>query len=424
MTLAFFAIVALLSQFMPLASCLPPMFHASLSDQNHDTLTFNIIPETNSGTLERGPRIAEPLVMSQFTLVEIPFAETTQNHHQHAQSKQFLITEHLVFEKLSHAESPPFCHHLVHDWMMMYRNPEAQSAHFPDIPSPQCFRQLSPEQYHRFLEILLPLPQYAHLNSTTGTQRLARTLSRFAFQKESEQVHLLLPLLMQFETQYTQTWCSIASLANVLNAISANVAMPMAHEYEPYAYATQRALYDNANMPESAKCVSKVLPLDQLTLRGSTLEQLFEMMRCYVPLAHMDSKFQVDDHNKVQLHLRNNTQVRFSAEMHFASDWKPDTWKNHAAQHLSNGSLIIINFSRVHLSEMGGGHFSVLTMWDEISETALLSDTARYKYPMAFVPAEDLYEAMNSVDLTSQKSRGWITLSRVVEKTHAEERCE
>ncbi|WP_246279021.1 phytochelatin synthase family protein [Paraburkholderia ultramafica] len=58
---------------------------------------------------------------------------------------------------------------------------------------------------------------------------------------------------------------------------------------------------------------------------------------------------------------------------------------------LRQGRFVLLNFRRVEIGETGGGHWSPLAAYDVASDSALLLDVARYKYPAVWVPLAQLY---------------------------------
>ncbi len=57
-----------------------------------------------------------------------------------------------------------------------------------------------------------------------------------------------------------------------------------------------------------------------------------------------------------------------------------------------------------------GGHISPLAAYHEETDRFLILDVARYKYPPVWVEAATLWEAMNTMDTTAGKTRGFVTV--------------
>ena len=73
--------------------------------------------------------------------------------------------------------------------------------------------------------------------------------------------------------------------------------------------------------------------------------------------------------------------------------------------------FMAIAFRRADLSQSGeAGHFSPVAAMDVETDSALILDTARFKYPPYWVPIERLFKAMLAVDKVTNKPRGYLML--------------
>ena len=72
--------------------------------------------------------------------------------------------------------------------------------------------------------------------------------------------------------------------------------------------------------------------------------------------------------------------------------------------------FIAVSFSRKTLSQTGDGHFSPLAALDEETNSVLVFDTARFKYPPYWVSLELLFKAMLSPDDKTGIGRGYVVL--------------
>jgi hypothetical protein len=136
----------------------------------------------------------------------------------------------------------------------------------------------------------------------------------------------------------------------------------------PRRYATQRSVRLDS-------CVGSFLPFsdssDSILLPpyGTTLSQLSAAATCLFP-----------DHLV--------TPHPVSPSMSLAS----------FRELLLSTPLPLLNFHRSGLSQAGGGHWSPLAGYHEPTDSFLLLDVAKYKYPPAFVPTQLLYDAAMTVD--------------------------
>ena len=72
--------------------------------------------------------------------------------------------------------------------------------------------------------------------------------------------------------------------------------------------------------------------------------------------------------------------------------------------------FLAVSFSRPTLGQTGDGHFSPIAAFDQETNSALMFDTARFKYPPYWVPIDLLFQSMLPVDKFTGKSRGYIVL--------------
>jgi hypothetical protein len=75
------------------------------------------------------------------------------------------------------------------------------------------------------------------------------------------------------------------------------------------------------------------------------------------------------------------------------------------------GDFLLVNYARDALGQAGFGHISPVAAYDRDTEQVLILDTARHKYPPTWVPVERLFAAMNTVDSSSGKKRGFVEVA-------------
>ena len=205
-------------------------------------------------------------------------------------------------------------------------------------------------------------------------------------------------VMNHFDTQVTQSFCSVATSATILNALAANaasqgraVAVPVDPVYSPYRYYTQR------NILEDIPCVATVkthngaeLDAQFIALHGATLDEWSQYLKCHADV--------VQKH-----HARSGGVGEFRAALERAYGAQP------------SGELVAVNFDRKGVEEFGGGHMSPLAAYHKDAESGdehvLLLDVSRYKYPPVWLPVEELYDAMATLDSTSGLNRGFVVVS-------------
>lgn len=76
-----------------------------------------------------------------------------------------------------------------------------------------------------------------------------------------------------------------------------------------------------------------------------------------------------------------------------------------------NDVFLVTNFSRKHLSQTGDGHFSPIAAFHKEAGYVLVLDVARFKYPPYWVKIEDMWDSMAAIDKATNKPRGYFLIS-------------
>ena len=72
--------------------------------------------------------------------------------------------------------------------------------------------------------------------------------------------------------------------------------------------------------------------------------------------------------------------------------------------------FMAVSYSRAALGQVGIGHFGPIAALDRETNSVLMLDTERYKYPPHWIPVEMLFQAMLPLDVFTNKSRGYVVL--------------
>jgi len=183
-------------------------------------------------------------------------------------------------------------------------------------------------------------------------------------------------LAPNFAAQITQSYCSVASAVTVLNAMP--IAKPVDPTYAPYAYFTQTNFFT----PE----VEKVISAKTVLAMGMTREEMAGTL---------------------------------SREGVTAISIGGDTFTEEGLRTLlkkalgDDGRFVLANYYRGTLGQVGGGHWSALAAYDAQSDSVLILDVAKYKYPPAWVSISLLQQAIATTDTTSGKARGLVIVSKL-----------
>jgi hypothetical protein len=179
------------------------------------------------------------------------------------------------------------------------------------------------------------------------------------------------PLSQYFETQRNEAYCSVATSVMALNALG--IRRPESTQYPDFPYFSQQDFFRSVD-PQVATAA-------QVSKEGMTLDQLSTAL----------SGFPVEVR---KFHASDLTLAQFR-------DLVRDTTSR-------TDRFALLNFGRGEIGEAGGGHWSPLAAYDAASDSALLLDVARYKYPAVWVPVTQLYAGAQAVDNVSGLSRGML----------------
>ncbi len=183
------------------------------------------------------------------------------------------------------------------------------------------------------------------------------------------------PLSQYFETQRNQAYCSVATSVMALNALG--IRRPESSLYPDFPFYSQEDFFRSID-PQVANAA-------QVSREGMTLDQLDAALKA----------FPID------------------VRKYHAADLTLGQFRDLIRQTTAHGDrFALLNFRRVEIGEEGGGHWSPLAAYDSASDSALLMDVARYKYPAVWVPVAQLYAAALAVDNVSGLSRGVVIISR------------
>jgi glutathione gamma-glutamylcysteinyltransferase len=194
---------------------------------------------------------------------------------------------------------------------------------------------------------------------------------RALFREALEGGHMeaFFPLIEQFHTQSDPAFCGLGSLVMVLNALGVD---PGRVWRGPWRWFSEELL----------DCCT---PLAKVRTTGVTLAEVACLARC----------------NGAAVEL--GTPARHSlAEFRAAID---------AATRAST-AVLIASYSRRALGQTGEGHFSPIGGYHAASDSLLVLDVARFKYPPHWVPLPVMFEAMREADPVTGRARGWLTLRK------------
>jgi hypothetical protein len=165
-------------------------------------------------------------------------------------------------------------------------------------------------------------------------------------------------LSMVFETQVNRAFCGPATIAMILNAVGVA---------RPEGPALGRGLFTQANV--FTERVRAIKPPELVEENGMSLSQLGAMLAAH----------------------------DLAVTVRHASATDRDAFRREATAALDDPRrFVAVNYLRTALGQDGRGHISPLAAYDEASDSFLILDVARYRYPPVWVTTTDLFNAMNT----------------------------
>jgi hypothetical protein len=209
-------------------------------------------------------------------------------------------------------------------------------------------------------------PNLIPFNSAEGEKLLINSQNRTDY----------FPLSIHFITQQNQAFCGVASMVMVLNAL--NVPAPKSPEYPNFRTFTQDNFFNN-------EATRKVTSANAIRRRGMNLGTLAKLLESH------DVKVKV----------------------YHASSTNLSEFRQLIADNLKqSNNFVIVNYLRKAIKQESGGHISPIAAYDKATDRFLILDVSRYKYPPVWVKAEELWQAIDTVDSDGGKTRGFVLVSR------------
>lgn len=190
----------------------------------------------------------------------------------------------------------------------------------------------------------------------------------FAEALATEGLNEYFPLAEQFHTQSDPAFCGLGSLVVALNALAID---PERLWRGPWRWFAEDLL---------DCCV----PLAEVRERGLDVDELACLARC------------------------NGAEV----DVHRTDTSNLAAWRAALAIAASGEAVIVASYDRAAMGQSGGGHFSPIGGYHVTRDLALILDVARFKYPPHWVSADRLWRAMQPIDPTTGRARGWLVMRR------------
>lgn len=211
-------------------------------------------------------------------------------------------------------------------------------------------------------------------------------------------------LISQFHTQTEPAFCGPSTLVMILNAFSVD---PRKKWKGPWRWFEESMLNCCIDLEKIKKtgitfstfvCLAQCQGLKTQAVYGaeSTLEEFRNAIKiacgCYPENC-----------------IRNNCDARGTGDFSESSTCLPCGINDE--KFIEQQTFLVVSYNRKILQQTGTGHFSPIAAYDPKTDSALILDTARFKYPPHWVKLDLLFESMKSVDVETGRSRGYVLLS-------------
>jgi glutathione gamma-glutamylcysteinyltransferase len=176
-------------------------------------------------------------------------------------------------------------------------------------------------------------------------------------------------LAQQFHTQSEPAYCGLGSLVCALNALRIDPARLWKGQWRWFS-------------EEMLDCWKS---LEEIGLVGLSLEEVACLARC------------------------NGAHVRLHRP---GPERDVERFRTHIIESSTRegAPVLIVNYSRRAVGQTGDGHFSPIGGYHASSDSVLVLDTARFKYPPHWVPVDRLFDAMQPHDAATGLPRGWLLM--------------
>mmetsp|Transcript_10688 Transcript_10688/g.13990 ORF Transcript_10688/g.13990 Transcript_10688/m.13990 type:complete len:322 (-) Transcript_10688:69-1034(-) len=252
------------------------------------------------------------------------------------------------------------------------------------------------------------IKEYYHLHALhLAPQKVVNVLRNLLM---LEQQRLFFPLSENFRTQDDPTYCGISTLVMCLNALSIDPERVWKGIWRWFA----------EDMLEC--CIS----LEEVREKGTTLEQIAHLARCNgakTPISGGKSHGILRGNELTVETLRSIVReiCRLGPWCKRINNYEncqggdkncigPCDGADFCDQDSKQPGIIIVSYSRKTLGQTGDGHFSPVAAFHEPSDSCLIMDVARFKYPPYWISIQTLYDAIQPIDSTTKKPRGIILL--------------
>lgn len=192
------------------------------------------------------------------------------------------------------------------------------------------------------------------------------------------------PLAEQFITQSDPSFCSVSTLAMVMNALNFDLKRVWKGSWRWVS-------------EEMLQCESQAVcghSISKVQASGLSFAEFESLARCHG--------------------VRISAHPVCSSKLGDCAEHPIDRFRDEVRRLSSSStasSFLVTNFSRKHLGQTGDGHYSPIGGYHAARDLALVLDVARFKYPPYWVSLPALWASMAATDAATSKSRGYFVVS-------------
>ena len=192
-----------------------------------------------------------------------------------------------------------------------------------------------------------------------------------------------------FNTQAEPAFCGLSTLATILNSL----------RIDP------RRIWKTVWRWYSEELLDCCRPLEDVKVSGITLDEFVCLAECNGAIVSLVRPS--DCEREFQKFVQTVERVCTGGRV------KGNNKEGDGEENLDEENpeeFMAIAFSRKTLGQTGDGHFSPIAALDFETNSILMFDTARFKYPPYWIPLDLLFQSMLPIDKATGKSRGYVVL--------------
>ncbi|KAF4704172.1 hypothetical protein FOZ63_023304 [Perkinsus olseni] len=209
-----------------------------------------------------------------------------------------------------------------------------------------------------------------------------------------------LPLMCQFKTQDQPAYCGLTTLIMTLNTLG----------IDPWR--TWRGVwrwYDENHL--GACCIN----LEEVASEGISIDTFACLARCNGLGVQVHRPSLEEPSECSTTATESTTEPNLDAQFLQGFRDTVESWTSDGRLLESCGGLdkvLVVSYDRAAVGQAGSGHFSPIGAYHAASDSVLVLDVARFKYPPHWIKLPRLVKAMYPIDNATGNSRGYIVLGR------------